>query len=86
MYTTGGRWTRGPQPFISGVDSLNVYWKEKADDRPAGFTGAWVSGPGVPILGTVRIVQLGDNRLSVLALNTTFVSAEETPLAKGSYT
>ncbi|MBL9172702.1 MAG: hypothetical protein JNL10_04135 [Verrucomicrobiales bacterium] len=85
-YSSGGRWTRGPQPFISGVDPLNVYWKLKGDDRQAGFTGAWVSGPGVPKLGTVRIVQLGDNQLGVLALNTNLVSADGTPLAKGSYT
>ncbi|MFO1460687.1 MAG: hypothetical protein U1G08_14940 [Verrucomicrobiota bacterium] len=84
-YTSGGRWTRGPQPFISGVDPLNVYWKLKGDDRLAGFTGAWVSGPGVPKLGTVRIVQLGNDKLGVLALNTNLVNADGTPLAKGSY-
>lgn len=85
-YTSGGRWTRGPQPFISGVDPLNVYWKLKGDDRQAGFTGAWVYGPGVPKLGTVRVAQLGDNQQGVLALNTNLVNADGTPLAQGTYT
>lgn len=85
-YVSGGRWTRGPHPYISGVDPLNVYWKLKGDDRQAGFTGALVVGPGVVRKGAVRIVQLGDNQQGVLALNTHLVNADGTPLAKGSYT
>jgi hypothetical protein len=42
----------------------------KGDDRQAGFNGALVSGPGVPKKGSVRIVQLGDDQLGVLAINT----------------
>ncbi|MBN8248665.1 MAG: hypothetical protein J0L84_14650, partial [Verrucomicrobia bacterium] len=85
-YASGGRWTRGPHPYISGVDPLNVYWKLKGDDRQAGFTGALVTGSGVVRKGAVRIVQLGDNQQGVLALNTNLVNADGTPLARGSYT
>ncbi|MBX3734199.1 MAG: hypothetical protein KF791_16610 [Verrucomicrobiae bacterium] len=84
-YVSGGRWTRGPHPFISGVDRLDVYWKLKGDDRQAGFSGALVSGPGVLKKGTVRIVQLGDDQQGVLALNTQLVQPDGTPLARGRY-
>lgn len=84
-YTGGGRWTRGPLPYISGVDPLNVYWKLKGDDRQAGFTGALVSGPGVPTPGTVRIVQLGDDQLGVLAINTPLTNADGSVLPNGQY-
>lgn len=84
-YTGGGRWTRGPLPYISGVDSLNVYWKLKGDDRQAGFTGALMTGPGVPKKGAVRIQQLGDDQLAILALNAPLTNADGTPLPKGRY-
>ncbi|MBN8249290.1 MAG: hypothetical protein J0L84_17825, partial [Verrucomicrobia bacterium] len=84
-YAGGGRWTRGPLPFISGVDSRNVYWKLKGDDRDAGFTGALVTGPGVAKKGTVRIAQLGDDQLAVLALNSYLTNANGALLPKGRY-
>ena len=84
-YTGGGRWSRGPLPYISGVDSLNVYWKLKGDDRQAGFTGALVAGPGVQQKGSVRIVQLGDDKLSVLALNAPLTNPDGTVLSNGTY-
>lgn len=84
-YTSGGRWTRGPLPYISGVDSLNVYWKLKGDDRQAGFTGALITGPGVQTKGSVRIVQLGNDQLAILALNTNLTNADGTVLKNGRY-
>jgi len=84
-YGGGGRWTRGPLPYISGVNPLNVYWRLKGDDRQAGFTGALVSGPGVPQKGAIRIVQLGNDQQGVLALNTNLVNADGTPLKDGKY-
>jgi hypothetical protein len=85
-YTGGGRWTRGPLPYISGVDALDVYWKLKGDDRQAGFTGALLTGPGVPKKGAIRLAQLGDNLLAILALNAPLTNPDGTPLAKGRYT
>lgn len=85
-YTSGGRWSRGPLPYISGVDPLKVYWKLKGDDRQAGFTGALVSGPGVLKKGTVRVAQLGDNQLGILALNTSLTNSTGGPLPAGTYT
>ena len=85
-YTSGGRWSRGPLPFISGVDPLNVYWKLKGDDRQAGFTGALLSGPGVLKKGSVRIAQLGDNQLGILALNTYLTNSTGGLLPAGTYT
>lgn len=85
-YTSGGRWSRGPLPYISGVDALNVYWKLKGDDRQAGFTGALVSGPGVLAKGTVRVAQLGDNQLGILALNTYLTNSAGGLLPAGTYT
>jgi hypothetical protein len=84
-YTSGGRWTRGSLPYISGVDALNIYWRLKGDDRQAGFTGALVTGPGVQQRGAIRIQQLGDNLLAVLALNAPLTNADGTPLPKGRY-
>ncbi|MCW5558148.1 MAG: hypothetical protein KIT22_10005, partial [Verrucomicrobiae bacterium] len=85
VYTGGGRWTRGPHPYILGVDPLNVYWKLKGDDRQAGFEGAFVTGPGVQTKGSVRIAQLGDDHLGVLVLNTNLTQPDGTILAKGRY-
>jgi hypothetical protein len=86
VYVSGGRWTRGPLPYIAGVDPLNVYWRLKGDDRQAGFTGALLTGPGVPQKGMIRIAQLGDNPLAILALNTNLVNADGSVLAAGRYT
>jgi hypothetical protein len=72
----------GGLPF-NAVDPLNLYWKLKGDDRRAGFSGALVTGPGVPKKDAVRIVQLGDDKLGVLALNAPLTNADGTPLAKG---
>lgn len=85
-YIKGGRWSRGPLPFISGVNSTNVYWKLKGDDRDAGFTGALVSGPGVLKKGVVRVAQLGDDKLAVLALNTFLTNSSGGLLPAGNYT
>ncbi|HAB15094.1 MAG TPA: hypothetical protein DCE44_01470 [Verrucomicrobiales bacterium] len=83
-YLSGGRWTRGPVPYIDGVDSLDVFWKLKGDDRQAGFTGALLTGPGVPKKGMVRIVQLGDTQQQILAINTDLM-ANGSVLPAGRY-
>jgi hypothetical protein len=84
-YTSGGKWDRPPLPYISGVDRLNVYWKLKGDDRDAGFQGALVSGSGVQKKGSVRIQQLGDDQLGILALNTLLTNPDGSVLANGNY-
>ncbi len=84
-YGGGGRWTTGPLYFITGVDLLNVYWKLKGDDRTAGFEGALVSGPGVPVKGTIRIKKLGNDQQGQLGLNAQLTTADGKPLPKGYY-
>ena len=84
-YTGGGKWTRPPLPYISGVDALNVYWKLKGDDRDAGFQGAILSGPGVQGKGSVRLQQLGDDKLGILALNTKLTNPDGSDLPNGEY-
>ena len=85
QYISGGKWTRPPLPYISGVDGLNVYWKLKGDDRDAGFQGAILSGPGVQGKGSVRIQQLGDDKLGILALNTQLTNPDGTDFPNGEY-
>jgi hypothetical protein len=85
-YISGGKWTRTPLHYVSGFDPLNVYWKLKGDDRQAGFTGALVTGPGVQKKGSVRIQQLGDDKLAILALNTKLTNPDGSDLANGEYT
>ena len=67
------------------VDALNVYWKLKGDDRDAGFQGAILSGPGVQGNGSVRIQQLGDDKLGILALNTKLTNPDGSDFPNGEY-
>lgn len=85
-YVSGGRWTIGPLPYITGTDPLEVYWKLKGDDRTAGFQGAILTGPGVKKRGSVRILQLGNDKQGQLALNIKLMKDDGTPLPKGTYT
>jgi len=85
-YGGGGRWTMGPLPFITftGSDIDGMYWRVKGDDRNAGFQGAILSGPGVPEKGTVRVVQLGNDKTGQLALSKPLTKDDKvTPLPFG---
>ncbi len=85
-YSGGGRWTRGPLPYITftGSDIDGVYWRVKGDDRNAGFQGAVLSGPGVLPNLPVRVVQLGDDKTGQLALNRPLTKRDgKTPLPAG---
>jgi hypothetical protein len=86
VYTSGGKWTGLPLPYIANsTDTLNIYWKLKGDDRDAGFQGALVTGPGVQKKGTVRVKQLGDDKLGILALNTKLTNPDGSDLPAGTY-
>jgi hypothetical protein len=86
VYTSGGKWTGLPLPNIANSkDTLNIYWKLKGDDRDAGFQGALVTGPGVQKKGTVRVKQLGDDKLGILALNTKLTNPDGSDLPAGTY-
>lgn len=86
-YTSGGRWTTGPLPYItfSGADIDGVYWRIKGDDKNAGFQGAYITGPGVRPRDATRVVQLGNNLTGQLALSEALTSPGGKPLPKGNY-
>ncbi len=84
-YEGGGNWYRDKFYYISGVNSLDVYWKLKGDDRDSGFQGALVDGPGVTKEGDVRVQQLGDYKEGILGLNKQLTQADGSPLPEGDY-
>jgi hypothetical protein len=89
-WTSGGKWTTGPMPYITldKDDIDDVYWRILADDRTAGFQGAFVTTEGLlNDTDLVRVSQRGDTQQGILLLSGTLtLSRSDKPLRKGKYT